>query len=107
GLAISDDGRVVVGESGISAARWIDGVPEALETIGDFSTAALTSADGGIALGWAFLEGRIVLVRWDATGAAQVTVPPEGWTLESLRATNPTATAAVGALSSNGNWAPF
>ncbi len=106
-LAISADGRVVVGESGVSAARWIDGVPQTLEAVGEFSIAVLTSADGSTALGSAFVNGRGVLVQWDATGAAQVTEPPEGWTLESLRAANAAATAAVGALAFNGNWAPY
>ena len=112
GLAISADGRVVVGEIApegldVTAARWIDGVAQALEPVGDASSAVQTSADGGVALGWGFVDGRLVLVRWDAQGDAQLLPPPEGWSLETIRASNRAATAAVGALSLDGNWAPY
>lgn len=56
GLAISADGRVVVGEIApdgfdVVAARWIDGAAQPLEPVGDASSAVQSSADGSVALG--------------------------------------------------------
>lgn len=110
--AVSADGSVIVGDSGpsdteLAAARWVGGVRQPLEAVGNASTARFTSADGSAAIGWATVGAQNVLVRWDGDGTAFVAAPPAGTTIESVRAINPAATAAVGALSQNGNWAPF
>lgn len=109
---VSADGNTVVGDSGPtdaarSAVRWVGGNLRPLEAVGVASTARFTSTDGSAAIGWADLPGRRVLVRWDAAGAAIVADPPAGATIETIHAINPSATAAAGALSVAGNWAPF
>ena len=55
--AISGNGRVIVGscvtESGARAARWVDGVPELIESTISNSLATAVSFDGSVAaLGW-------------------------------------------------------
>ncbi len=110
--AVSADGSVIVGDSGpsdteLAATRWVSGLRRPLEAVGSASTARFTSADGGAAIGWASVGAQNVLVRWDVDGTALVAAPPAGTTVESVRAINPAATAAVGALSQNGNWAPY
>jgi hypothetical protein len=109
---VSSDGSVVVGDSGAeealpSAARWVKDRRKPMQPVGTASSALFTSRDGAIALGWATKDGRTVLARWDRDGSATVSEPPDGMTIESIRAINPAATAAVGALSREGNWAPF
>ena len=109
---VSADGRVIVGETLSGelqprAALWARGSPRRDLAVGEASTASFVAADGSAALGWSELEGRRVLVRWSRAGEATIATPPEGYDLASLRAVNPTATAAVGALSRDGNWAPF
>jgi len=109
---VSADGNTIVGDSGPSdtarsAVRWVGGNLRRLGTVGGVSTARFSSADGSVAIGWADLPGRRVLVRWDAAGAALVAEPPAGATIETIHAISPSATAVVGALSVAGNWAPF
>lgn len=110
----SDDGSVIVGDFGpsdtqLSATRWIDGVQQTLDAIPNqtFSTAQLTSADGQIAIGYATVGGVNVLVQWGPDGAATSATPPAGMTIEVINAISDDGNAAVGAVSSAGNWAPF
>jgi len=108
----SADGGVVVGDSGpteaqLSAARWVDGFRTTLQAVGDASTARFASADGAIAIGWADVSGRRVLVRWGGDGSASVVEPPDGTTLDSISAVNPSASAVVGSVATAGNLAPF
>lgn len=109
---ISPDGAVIVGDSGpasdaLAAAKWVNGSPAALAAVGDSSSALFTAADGGAAIGWASLAGRMVLVRWDAAGVATSFDAPGGASIMEIKAVNPQATAAVGALAVGDNWAPF
>lgn len=110
--AVSADGSVIVGDSGPSAAelqavRWVNGTLEPLEAVSVSSSARFTSADGAVAVGLAGDGSGNVLVAWDAAGAATVSVPPAGASIETIRAINPAGTAAVGALSVAGNRAPY
>ena len=109
---VSDDGNTIVGDSGPSdearlAVRWVSGKLRSLGPAGGPSSARFTATDGSAAIGWADLPNHRVLVRWDAAGAAVVAEPPAGATIETINAVNPSATAAVGALSVAGNWAPY
>ena len=109
---VSADGDVVVGDSGLAddqrqAVRWVRRELQRLELVGTASTARFTSSDGSAAIGWADTAGGRVLVRWTASGAAIVYRPGIGATIETIDAINPAATAAVGALSVLGNYAPF
>lgn len=109
---VSADGTVIVGDSGPeellpAAARWTKGKRQPMEAVGNTSSALFTAKDGSAAVGWAEVDGRKSLVRWDRYGAALVAEPPDGATIELIRAVSPAATAAVGALSRDGNWAPF
>jgi uncharacterized membrane protein len=110
--AVSADGSVIVGDTGASgttlqATRWVNGVQQALEAVSTSSTARFTSSDGAFALGLATIGSQNVLVRWNGNGTATVVQPPVGATIEKINAVNPSGTAAVGALSVAGNFAPF
>ncbi len=110
--SVSADGAVIVGDSGPTdvapaAVKWVNGVRTVLPAVGDASSAAFVSRDGGTVIGWASAGGRRVLVRWDATGSPLVATPPGATTVQVIRAINRDGTAAVGALSENGNEAPF
>ncbi len=109
---VSADGMVIVGDSGPSdmnfhAARWTDRYFGQMQAVGDTSTAMFVAEDGGNAIGIANDGMQTVLVRWAADGTATRFDPPDGGTIVELNAINPAATAAVGAVSFNNNWAPF
>ena len=109
---VSVDGGTAVGESGadeasIVAARWVGLKRQPMEAVGTASSALFVADDASGSIGWADLGGARVLVRWDASGAATIASPPGGGSVESVRAVNRAATAAVGAYSIGGNWAPF
>ncbi|MCC6678102.1 MAG: hypothetical protein IT436_13255 [Phycisphaerales bacterium] len=68
GFDISDDGRVIVGNSsccpdGLSrrATRWVDGVAEVIDRYGGFSSAYGVSGDGRVVVGGGYLDAYI----WD------------------------------------------
>lgn len=108
----SATGDVIVGDDGptatqLAAARWIGGSLAPLTAVGEASTARFVSSDGSVALGWADVSGRRVLVRWSSDGSATIFEPPSGTTLDAVGAVNPSATAAVGSVSTGGNQAPF
>jgi hypothetical protein len=110
--AVNADGSVIVGDSGpsdtaLQATRWVNGTRQALQAVSTSSTARFTSSDGSTAAGLATIDSRNVLVLWDANGSATVAEPPSGASIETIAAINPTATAAVGALSVGGNRAPY
>jgi uncharacterized membrane protein len=109
---VSADGGTTVGESGadeasVVAARWIGQKRQPMAAVGTSSAAYFVADDASASLGWGVVDGVRVLVRWDASGAATVAAPPGGGSLESIRAANRTATAAVGAYSIGDDWAPF
>lgn len=70
-LAVSADGRVIVGEASGRPARWVDGVASPLGELapGQGGVALGVSADGAVIVGWAdTLVGREAF-RWtEATG---------------------------------------
>jgi uncharacterized membrane protein len=110
--AVSDNGSIIVGDSGptdteLHAVRWVNRTLQQLEAVSASSTARFTSSDGRVAVGLATDGSHNVLVRWDVDGAATVVEPPAGTTVDTIVAINPTATAAVGALSAGGNRAPY
>jgi len=110
--AVSADGSVIVGDSGPTdtaphAVRWVNGTLQPLEAVAGPSTARFTSADGSVAVGLGDFGTRKVIVVWDAAGSAAVQEPPAGTSVESINAINPTGDAAVGAISTNGNFAPY
>lgn len=97
--AISHDGRVVVGSAGGQAARWVNGVPAAMDPVANGSSASFASTDGATTVGTATVSPALSeLVRWNAEGAAQVLTPPDGYSLDRITAINPDATAVVGSL---------
>lgn len=109
---VSASGEVIVGDEGPDEAtpspvRWARGKRKALQAVGEAATALFTSANGAFAVGWASIDGRKVLVRWDALERAEVFDPPVGYSVETISAVNRDATAAVGSLSRDGNWAPY
>lgn len=109
---ISGDGSVIVGDAAPwdmepLAARWVDGVEAPLQHVGEISSARFCSADGSVAIGWALVHGKKVLVRWDAAGAAETAEPPAGSSLDSLKSISPDATAVTGALLQGGRPVPF
>lgn len=110
--AVSSDGSVVVGDIGPwdlepLAARWVDGVEQPLQAVGEISSARFCSADGTVAVGWAQIGRKKVLVRWDETGAADVTDPPVGSVLESIESINADGSVVAGVLSKSGHPIPF
>jgi uncharacterized membrane protein len=114
GHDLAGDGSILVGELGpgvgsVHAMRWSNGVPLPLERLTgeDTSSALHVSLDGTSAVGIASIAGTNVLVSWDAAGLATRHDPPLGATVESIRAISPDARAAVGALSTAGNQAPY
>jgi hypothetical protein len=109
---VSADGTVIVGDSGPSdttyqAAKWTDGSFSQMQAVGDTSSALFAADDGRGGIGTANDGALTVLVRWAADGTATRYDPPAGSTVVEIRAINPAATAAVGALSLDNNWAPF
>lgn len=55
--AISENGRVIVGEGFGRAARWIDGIPSLVPGLASDSEATGVSADGSVIVGWAPAAG--------------------------------------------------
>lgn len=101
---LSEDGSVMVGHSGASAAsaqatRWIDGVETGLAPVpgATTSSARFVSANGGVALGVATIGGIDALARWTPDGVS-VHVPPAGLSVTKLDAIDARGKAAVGAL---------
>jgi len=108
----SDDGTVIVGDFGptpdeLVATRWVRGAQEQLQVVGKRSSARFVSSDGTTAVGWAELQGRTVLVRWDAEGWAHVVTPPDGTSLEDIADVNESATLASGTLARGNTRARF
>lgn len=112
GSGISSDGTVIVGSSGpgassAQAARWVNGQQAPMDPAGTLSTALFTSADGSTAVGTATISPALTdLVLWDANGTAKVLTPPNGYSVDQIRAINPTATAVVGSLVTYPNCTP-
>jgi uncharacterized membrane protein len=101
----SDDGAVLVGEHGpstaaVQATRWVNGVELGLDPVpgASTSTARHVSDDGSTAVGWARVGGVTALAVWAPNGSASVHFPPNGLSIQDVAAINPSATAAVGAL---------
>lgn len=109
---VSADGKVIVGDSGPeeaqpSASLWQKGGGYRSLEVGQTSSAVFVAEDGSAVIGWGSVDGRRLLVRWDRQRRPTVEVPPGNLSVESIQAVNPSATAVVGALSEDGNWAPF
>ena len=111
---LSASGAVAVGEAGADpagaqATRWHLGVEVGLGPVqgATASAARFSSRSGRSAIGTATVDGRDVLVRWDRTARPAVHLPPDGLSVAAIRAINPRATAAVGALEEDGDQRPF
>jgi uncharacterized membrane protein len=109
---VSADGDTTVGDSGadeasIVAARWVGSKRKSMQEVGSSSSALFVADDASGSIGWAVVDGVRVIVRWDASGNATVAAAPGGGSVETIRASNRAATAAVGAYSIGDDWAPF
>jgi uncharacterized membrane protein len=101
----SDDGNVLVGDHGpnsatVQGSRWLNGAEIGLGPVPGATTSSArhVADDGGQVVGWARVGGVTVLVVWAPSGVPAVLVPPNGLSVVEITAINPSATAAVGAL---------
>jgi hypothetical protein len=104
---MTDDGSVIVGAAGApflvgcKATKWVNGVEQQLSTgtIGVQSSVAVFVADSGVIFGYAVLrDGRVVLIRWDASGNPEFFEPPNGLSVVNLSSIDSQGNAAGGAL---------
>lgn len=104
---MNSDGTVVVGVAGAQylegcrATKWVNGVERQLSTGGLIvqSSVAVFVADSGVIFGYAVLAGgRVVLMRWDSNGNAEMFQPPSGLSVVNLSSIDSQGNAAGGAL---------
>lgn len=79
---LSGDGTVVVGSCGVSAVRWVDGVPSEIAIPGDAPPAEDVVSSVALAVS---VDGRLVLGRTNAVGLEQGWLWSESGGLRSVR----------------------
>lgn len=104
---MNNDGSIIVGAAGAAflvgchATKWVNGLEQQLSAGGIVaqSTVAVFVSDSGVIFGYAVLgDGRVVLMRWDSAGNAEIFEPPNGLSVVNLSSIDSQGNAAGGAL---------